>query len=281
MNNNIEELHKKIFHHGKLGRHLEEPLPILSSRAGPKLFKKTMANVLKLDPNYDIENFYSLNSFGLRSEEFSQTHNGRHIVFAGCSQTFGVGTYLEDLWAYKLYRKIAEDGPVSGFFNIAVVGITISGLITQIMAYFKKFGYPEILFINLPDLRREAGGIIRQGDNSCTPEVDFDIILRYVISQYTMLLDICSLNNVQVYAISWYTKDFYDHDSLPSLVGRLENVYFPTNNEIEDHCKRFIADNINDKKSKYHAVALDETHHGIAYQDFWYTKMYEMYLKDR
>lgn len=39
--------------------------------------------------NNEIE--YSLNSSGQRCDEFKKTHEGKHILFAGCSITFGEG----------------------------------------------------------------------------------------------------------------------------------------------------------------------------------------------
>lgn len=48
---------------------------------------------------------YNLNSDNFRSDEFIKKHKNKHILFAGCSNTFGEGVEYEKTWAYRLYKE--------------------------------------------------------------------------------------------------------------------------------------------------------------------------------
>jgi len=103
--------------------------------------------------NYDPE----CNSLGFRSDEFKTKHEGLHILFAGCSESFGEGGSLEDSWTKRLYNKINKIDKTSGFFNIAVPGISTCDIIAMILEYIKINGKPDFIFINFPTLEREVG----------------------------------------------------------------------------------------------------------------------------
>ena len=49
---------------------------------------------------------YKINSHGYRCDEFTTNHKGKHVLFSGCSNTYGVGLKKEEVWAYKVYNKI-------------------------------------------------------------------------------------------------------------------------------------------------------------------------------
>ena len=72
---------------------------------------------------------YKLNNYGFRTpDDFKNGDEG--TVYLGCSHTFGVGHYLENIWSYKLHQKIGE----GKFFNLSH-GAT--GLASQY--YFLKY----------------------------------------------------------------------------------------------------------------------------------------------
>lgn len=103
----------------------------------------------------DKNHSYKYNSHGYRGDDFinlGEPHDGKHVLFAGCSETEGVGTRLEDLWAYKVYQRITETEKCSGFFNIGSKGFSIDLIVEQIFSYIEQFGKPEVLFVNFPDL---------------------------------------------------------------------------------------------------------------------------------
>lgn len=58
--------------------------------------------------NQDDTVRYYFNSLGFRSDEFIKNHNGKHILFAGCSETEGTGGNLESNWPYMVYSELCK-----------------------------------------------------------------------------------------------------------------------------------------------------------------------------
>lgn len=72
---------------------------------------------------------YELNNYGFRTpDDFYDGDEG--TVYLGCSHTFGIAHYLENVWSYKLHKKIGK----GKFFNLSR-GAT--GLYSQY--YFLKY----------------------------------------------------------------------------------------------------------------------------------------------
>ena len=81
---------------------------------------------------------YSYNNYGFRTpDDFNLDGEGN--VFLGCSHTFGIGHYLENVWSYKLSQKIGGK-----FYNISEPG---NGIMTQ-YRYLNYFKY-KINFKNV------------------------------------------------------------------------------------------------------------------------------------
>jgi len=57
---------------------------------------------------------YKLNNYGFRTPD-DFFHGDEGTVYLGCSNTFGIGHYLENVWSYKLHQKIGE----GKFFNLS------------------------------------------------------------------------------------------------------------------------------------------------------------------
>lgn len=95
---------------------------------------------------------YNYNTDYFRCDDFSRQHpaNG-HILFAGCSQTEGVGAPLETVWSKVLLNKLSSD---YGFYSIAKSGFGWQKVITSFMTYTDKYGTPDYLFVLLPNLGR-------------------------------------------------------------------------------------------------------------------------------
>jgi hypothetical protein len=103
-----------------------------------------------------LEDMYSFNSRGYRSEEFKATHDGLHILFIGCSVTFGQGVFLDDTWSKIVYNKLAETNKVSGYYNLSVPGATKIDVANRIKMYIEEFSMPDLVLINFPDSYRDA-----------------------------------------------------------------------------------------------------------------------------
>ena len=72
---------------------------------------------------------YQYNEDFFRADPFTKNHDGKHILFGGCSETEGVGGNIEDSWSHMLYSKISKEEKCSGFFNLGKSGWGWSRLI--------------------------------------------------------------------------------------------------------------------------------------------------------
>jgi hypothetical protein len=109
-----------------------------------------------LKKNYDQDDSvrYYFNSLGYRSDEFTKFHDGEHILFAGCSETEGMGGALESCWSYMVYKKLSETKKISGFFNLSKGGWGHDVIISNIMQYISAYGKPNKIYMLLPELAR-------------------------------------------------------------------------------------------------------------------------------
>lgn len=148
-------------------------------------------NNVWLKNNYGIE--YFLNSDGLRSDEFKKDHDGEHIIFAGCSNTFGKGTEYKDTWAYQVYEEISQTRKTSGYYNLGLNAGTIIEIIFQIFAYISKYGKPDTIFLFLPEVERDDEFFIFP--NKHTDPMVFRI--------YDMLDKFCKVSNTKLIASTW------------------------------------------------------------------------------
>jgi hypothetical protein len=96
----------------------------------------------------------SKNSLGYRSDEFKKEHEGKHILFAGCSETFGFGSVIEESWPYIVYNEIKNESDVSGYYNIGVPGAGFKEIIMEVIDYCDKYDNPDTIFILFPNLER-------------------------------------------------------------------------------------------------------------------------------
>lgn len=97
---------------------------------------------------------YKLNNNMFRSENFKKNHQGTHILFAGCSETFGEGGNIENNWTSLVYDKLKENNELSGYFNLGYPGFSWEEIITYIKMYIYNFGKPDIIAILAPNLIR-------------------------------------------------------------------------------------------------------------------------------
>lgn len=103
-----------------------------------------------------------LNSSGFRSDEFKKIHDQPHILFAGCSETFGEGGELKDSWAHKTYSEISNDIGSSGYFNIGYPGKGYQDIINLCIQYCNTQSKPDYIMIAFPSLLRKMGWVERE-----------------------------------------------------------------------------------------------------------------------
>jgi hypothetical protein len=222
-----------------------------------------------------------LNDFNYRSDNFIKDHFGKHILFAGCSVTFGSGLEIEETWSKKLYNLINQDSKCSGYFNLATPGSSITNQIVLMFKYFKNYGNPDIIFLNSP-------GLIRFYSYSNVDDLFFDSfysdeskkIINLISYQYYLMLDqYCKSNNIKLYCFSWKDKKENDKDlsyDIENTFINFDSFYAINTKEVFDYCENYV---LNNKNKKYLIKARDKDHHGIAFHDYWANFIYKQYIK--
>ena len=237
------------------------------------------------------------NSEGFRSDEFTNIHNEKHIIFSGCSNTFGVGLEKNEGWAWKTYQKIIKQEKCSGFFNLGASGTGIAHIIINIFKYCKKYGNPEVIFINLSNQNRsfsysnEIKGYCLSFGNGDRRE---DIKL-YNYQYYFMLEQYCKSNNIKLFSFTWDTigtGNFFLKSFLQSTFYANKIAEESTNSLFKKYnfdtfysydFERMIDDLKslqNDSNDKYFITARDNMHYGIGYNTIWSNFIYDKYVKD-
>ena len=226
-----------------------------------------------------------INSFGYRCDEFINLHDKKHIVFAGCSVTWGIGLNLNEIWSYKIYEKINNQYGCSGYFNLAFPGSSIQTQIISLFKYFKKFGNPDVVFINFPDIYRYYNYSIKNNKIiDALYDYNSEKILSLISYQYYFMLDeYCRTNKIKLFSFTWFKKDLeIDGESLTG--NGLEKHPFDNFNFFykinENDLYNYVFDKIkNNKDNKYMEFARDGEHYGIAYHDYWADFIYNKYLE--
>lgn len=101
---------------------------------------------------------YSVNSYNCRSVEFFDTPE---LLVAGCSQTFGIGVPTEGTWPSFVAKELGVE-----YVNTALPGGSTQTIVTNVLAYIRKFGKPKRILMLLPELTRmtvvDADGLIHR-----------------------------------------------------------------------------------------------------------------------
>lgn len=98
---------------------------------------------------------YIYNNEWFRSDDFTDNHpNKYHVLFAGCSETEGVGGNLETVWSKMLHESLKNKYDIDGFYSIARAGFGWQKIITNFMIYEKRYGAPTHLFVLMPNIDR-------------------------------------------------------------------------------------------------------------------------------
>lgn len=187
------------------------------------------------DPKDNI--IYNYNSIGFRSDEFTKEHNGKHVLFAGCSETEGAGDNLDNCWAGMVHSHLSKSNHLSGFFNIGRSGWGWQVIIANIFEYIKHYQKPDELFVMFPNLGRFYDWIEKDGEeiyiydgaipnnaNGNHPKakvkkekltvkehrlllVDFTLAIK-------MLEEYCRSNNIKLLWGTWDEDDEYNYGVL-------------------------------------------------------------------
>lgn len=223
-----------------------------TSRKPEELFVNSGEGPENQKINKDQTITYQYNSLGFRSDEFVEHHDGMHILFAGCSETEGVGGSLESCWSYMTYKELEKINKTSGFFNLSRYGWGYDIIISNIMTYIKKYGKPNKIFILFPNIGRSykwkdidnqdyevfsyLGSIPNSvkyisNDESWKRKLTVDEQRSHFIN-FTMIIklfeDYCNSNSIDLMWSTWDPHDSLNYDN----VGVFNN-YFKMVDDID------------------------------------------------
>lgn len=256
----------------------------ISYRFNPKDYPLDVfdKNIFKpKDFNYFPEEYRTeFNSYGYRSNNFLKKHKDLHILFSGCSQTVGFALNSNEMWSKILYDKINKNKKCSGYFNLAVSGTGIQFMVSNLFKYFKNFGNPDFIFLNLPDNFRFVSFLPEiDGYGKVTFNLkDFEIqkflcLINYYY--YLMLEQYCSSNNIKLYSVSWDMKEPKEYNS-NDFFSKFETFFSIDADKMQEE----IIKNEKQYNLKYYYHARDGVHDGAGYNIWVANFLYDKYLKN-
>lgn len=234
---------------------------------------------------------YEINSYNFRCDEFTNIHKKKHVLFSGCSNTFGVGLLKEEVWANLVYNKINSTEELSGYFNIGYGGSNIINSILNIFKYCKKFGNPDVIFINLPDFKRffefkKDENVYRTTNNNVFYD-NYYINKLTVYNYYFMLEQYCNSNNIKLFSFTcdYLVNPKYYNEDKTEKVDSTNNIFkeynFKTFNYIN---KKNLDDTLFVLKQGHNNKLFDTArdplpHRGYGIHIYWADFIYNKYLK--
>jgi hypothetical protein len=225
---------------------------------------------------------YKVNSYNYRCDEFRTNHKGKHILFSGCSYTFGIGLLKEETWAYDVYKKINESEVCSGYFNLGIKGNSINNSILNIFKYCKQFGNPDVIFINLPESKRFFDFDEKEYKYRITYHNSNDRIFKINIlvnyNNYLMLEQYCKNNNIKLFS---FTYDIHQTKNLRSTNELFKDFNFKSfyYTEYNKMLKELFLLKKNNN-GKFFDFARDAIpHRGTGWNIWWSNFIYNKYLE--
>lgn len=227
---------------------------------------------------------YTYNNEYFRCDEFTNTHSGMHVLFAGCSETEGQGGNLENVWANILFNKIKDKHGLDGYYSIARSGYGWQKVITQLKIYVSKYGKPDKLFVLLPNIGRYIdwsderdtwcskqeyplfkgnGSMNLEGNpdlSDQTPERYKKAFIDFVIS-WRLFEDYCNAAGIDLVWSTWHLLDGYNFDKF-----RFFNNFVPI---YESDMLNNVDKYRKDAKLEPYDLKKRDGHHGNLYHEYW------------
>jgi len=207
----------------------------------------------------ELNNFnYKLNNYGHRSDDFKINHSGKHVLFAGCSTTFGEALPYMQNWSGKLYKKLSLKYKLDNYFCLGFLNGFTSHIIYNIMLYCEEFGSPEIIFCLFPESERTA----KYKDKNLV--IYYEKTKEYkTIGQLDCFKSIlflekyCELKNIKLLWTTWDNEDllFYKNK-------KFNNFLFVEPSDI-----KLMSNNKNEKNDPFYNIGRDNAHPGLWYSD--------------
>jgi hypothetical protein len=239
---------------------------------------------------------YKYNNEFFRCDNFSQDHDGMHIVFAGCSETEGQGGNIEDSWGHILFKQVKKTNSVDGFYNLGKSGFGWQKVISQTQLYIKKYGKPDLLFVLLPNVGRLIGWSNKR--NSWTYKQQYPNIGREQFSDspeknendefaptlqspeeykktfmdfafgWRLFEDFCSVSEIKLVWGSWEPIDNYNFDKLKIFNN------FVSLSEAETDLPALVEKYRESMKLRSNDLEKRDGHHGRIFHEYWADSMF-------
>jgi hypothetical protein len=212
----------------------------------------------------DFWSMYKLNSFGLRCDEFTKEHDGKHVVFGGCSISFGDGLPDEYSWTRIVYDTLGSKEKLSGYFNLSFPGASNIFIFLQALKYIQIWGCPDLLILNLPDSEREF----------YHSEEDSRIHI-VAVHLYRTLKYIIELNGAKLVMFSWdaiVNEDYHGEKKLGTYDPRFwfdKDFYRFSVEKRTKAIYDFQVSAKNDLEKQLAIFSFDELHPGIPEHRFY------------
>lgn len=238
--------------------------------------------------DFDRETF---NGFRCIEPPQDGVHDGEHILFAGCSITWGEGLLKEETWPYLAYQEISKSKKNSGYFNIGFPGLSISQICFWLFKYFDRYGNPDTIFLLLPtpdrfitafgDADPQLGGALLDEGNTKNINATKLVVRHYSLEIYSMLEAYCLSNGIRLITSTWSSESSEKRDMHLTTTDLLKNTKFfkPLNSlnsgyDIVKFAYEYI-DNVNPKTKLF---ARDNSHPGEPQQAFYAYFMLKQYF---
>lgn len=244
------------------------------SKDGYHFFDKSYAEV-KSNKVFDDPVEYKLNNFAFRSDQFKKEHDGTHVIFSGCSETFGEGGPIEENWSYRVYSKLLENNNLSGYFNLARPGATWEDIMLNINKYINEYSKPDIIIMLLPNMPRNYSYYEDEG----IWKVNFDWIANRKDKEYfniyssLFVTKMVSLNNFILFCNSIGIKIVWSTWSIPENEDIVRTDLFQKS--FLKLYKIEFNDNIEYDADKYDVFRRDKIHRG----NFFHKYIADEFLK--
>jgi hypothetical protein len=230
-----------------------------------------------------------------RCDDFTKTHNEKHVVFIGDSFACGDGLEKEDTWCYKVYKEMSKDAKLSGYYNLGMSGASITECIDQFFKYCGTYTNPDVVFFITTEIDRDLR-------YTTVEQQDF-----FIHRMYYYLDLYCKSNNIELYSFSWlkssgmikdqpkrytwkvngidvlrplWTEQVSNQKQLYNieLLKDFDSFYDYSSKEMIDAVYEF--DNKTEIKTKS-LWADDGVHPGTSFHDFYAKFIYNKYLENK
>ncbi len=230
----------------------------------------------KINPSLHINVFNELNSNYFRSDSFKNDHEGLHILFSGCSYTFGNGMAYDKVWSKILYDQIKTTSTISGYFNIGSGGASIMECISLIFKYCKTYKNPDVIFLNMPDFTRFYSINDKNIIKFSFLNKKYDKVLNLLAYQYYLMLDLyCKNNNIKLYSFTWTISENDKYLGIhDSGINNFDTYYEYKTSDVDNFVKQYMYKNEGSK-----LLADDKEHLGNPYHEYWADFIYKKYLE--